>query len=387
MTTRQVKPRGRTTELDRRRLALEAQRKQDRLQIIKGLRDLADLEDTPTKAGRQDASSLRFASQLLFPDWLTEVPLDLSSHWFVQLRPQGRRVIAIIKNGKITLRNKHGRVMDVRREVSLLGKPLGFTMLDCVIDEGTEGVHGPITLHVMDLIFWDQMEMSESEADCRHFWLASRFSECPFNDNSEQSIRLIYAPPIDATCGAIQELYSSASKTRRFDSFLFTHKSSQYSPGLSPLVLQWRDQKISRYAIDTDDVHGLKFPEMQSVVLRAVRMEGGRITLQTWDSVVIGTASEDDLGLKPDGKDLRLEDSINDQNDGALDTRTSQEYYLVRGLIRGVAGNGSLLGLSELKIVPAGRAFPDSFARIQTQAGLRAGTPLVSIRDLLRGVF
>ena len=287
----------------------------------------------------------------------------------MQLRPAGRRVIASVREGRLTLRvaKNGGLLAEFGFELKLteLGR---LTVLDCVVNEGgTE-------LLVMDVLLWDAAEISECEAECRHFWLRSRLSE-PLDVSLEalssprtgrrklQIGRISYMQPLDATGENIAALYDAAT-----DSLLFLHKAAVLAPGLSPLYLQWRDGKICRFPIDTADATGMQIPARQAVVLKAKR-RGSRVVLKTWDSVKL--ADFDEMAEFP------------------ILFAVDESSFLVRGLIDDcvhdpAAGSVQLVNLSDLQRVPGARVFPDSLARILGQAQFRrTGRPLVTLEQLL----
>ena len=403
MSTRTHKCKG-ITETDRRRIALDAQRVEDRSNQLAALRQLFD--DGPEGEyylNRHYQSSQQFANELQFPDWMIEAPADLGSNWLVQLRPEGKRVILIIKEGRVSIRSKQGKLLTRNLFVEPGLLPFGLTILDCIIPDTIQGMANCI--YVMDVIYWDQGGLGDSEAEFRHYWLKSRFSEIHFQPNLtagfgsgvidwnsiETLPRLLYVPPLEANSESISRLYQSGIEGYQFqddaleweatagsyiaDSLLFINKASIYTPGLTPLVLQWRDRSLSRFAIDTDDFEGLGIPEKQSVVLAVRRSpsDDGRIQLITWDSVFVCEGVESDIVSINDTKQ-----KFQPRTDKADDI-----VYLVRAKIRGIDEQGNLLGLSDVKKVSPGRVFPDSYARIKTQAALRqSGHGLVTIDQM-----
>ena len=357
MLKRPLKSRG-VGEGERRRAALEAQQKQDRQRLLSELRGLA--EETP----KADSS---FAEKLMFPDWLIEKPNDLNSNWLVQLRPEGKRCILLISHGRVHIRSKQGRLLTPVpiMEPSLIS--LGTTILDCVVPDTIRGY--ACALYVMDVIYWDDAAIAESEAEFRHYWLKSRFSELSFDFSSfgetidfkvmRSLPPLIYVEPKDARGEVIEEMYSN-HQDYATDSFIFTHKESQYVAGLSPLQLQWRDRRLSRFVIDTSDFEGDRLPERQKVVLQAKVGKSGKIKLKTWDGVKVAKLQTIE-GIK--------------------------ESCLVRLTIAGVESDGSIKDPLSIVRIPPGRVFPDSHNRIKSQAYLRAnGGNIVPLTELTGGL-
>ena len=211
MLKRPFKSRG-VSESERRQIALENQQKEDRKKLIEELRGLV-VSDFPKGIRRWDEEK-QFAKQLMFADWLVDKPNDLYSNWLVQLRPEGKRCILINSHGRVTIRNKQGRVLNKLciTDPSLL--PLGLTILDCVIPDTIQGF--ACCIYVLDVIYWDEGAVAESEAEFRHFWLASRFSEISPSESGntidfekmQLLPRLVYVRPQDASPEIITGLYS-----------------------------------------------------------------------------------------------------------------------------------------------------------------------------------
>ena len=174
--------------------------------------------------------------------------------------------------------------------------------------------------------------------------------------------RLIYIQPEQASPEGIENAYSHRGDFIP-DSLMFTHKESRYVPGLSPLQLQWRDRRLSRFVIDTSDFEGERVCDRQKVVLRAKKNKKDKTKLKTWDGVTV-------CKLK------------------GLDTLLGQDSEcLVRLSIGGLDEAGCLLDVMDVKRVPPGRVFADSFSRIKSQAKLRKdGKNMVSIEALTQGL-
>lgn len=76
-----------------------------------------------------------WASLLMLPEWLIEVPLDLGTAWYVAARPEGQRCIVHAAQGRTVCRLKNGRV----NETFSSGLPgggsgdkSGYCILDCI---------------------------------------------------------------------------------------------------------------------------------------------------------------------------------------------------------------------------------------------------------------
>merc|ERR1719188_1363782 len=144
---------------------------------------------------------------------------------------------------------------------------------------------------VMDALVWGDQELASAEAECRMFWLASRFAELP-EKHPRRARPLSLVPATPASPEALQHAYHSDTGVRK-DSLLFLHREGQYavSEAVTPLALQWRDRQISRFVVDTPDEKGELMPERQAVVLEV--RGGGQ--LRTADRTVVSHFGEEQL--------------------------------------------------------------------------------------------
>uniref|UniRef100_A0A7S0AFU8 Snurportin-1 n=1 Tax=Pyrodinium bahamense TaxID=73915 RepID=A0A7S0AFU8_9DINO len=143
----------------------------------------------------------------------------------------------------------------------------------------------------MDVLVWGDVDLATAEAECRMFWLESRFAELPeWRPRRARPLHLVSATP--ATQEALARAYQSDVGYVK-DSFQFVHREGHYciSEPVTPLVLMWRDRQLSRYVVDTPDQEGKVLPERQAVVLEL--RGGGR--LRTADHCIVAQLSEEGL--------------------------------------------------------------------------------------------
>lgn len=159
---------------------------------------------------RQQKPPLRFANQLLQPEYLEEVPHDLETSWIaVPYVPEGRRVLAVVQRHRshggetrMTLYSrKRGepinpafvrehkrrrrkpykasadppppRTPRAQRDFSFpvhLPIPPG-TMLDCVFAPAS------CALYALDLLQWGDRDYRECDVEFRTYWLEAKLSE------------------------------------------------------------------------------------------------------------------------------------------------------------------------------------------------------------------
>jgi len=142
------------------------------------------------------------------------------------------------------------------------------------------------------------------------------------------------------------------------DALVFMHKQAQYWPGLSPLLLSWRDKHICKYVVDTPDVNGVEIPPTQAVVLELRTKH----FLRTEDKVIVGQAQEEQL--KKIGK-VRVKE-------------------LLRGECDGVDQAGKLINLRLTGKAGRNRPTADSMGRIVFQHLHRHGlAAVISIEALV----
>ena len=377
MHSSHFKKRNKISDRDRRREALEITRSLDRAQLLADLRQLAETELSGASDGRRSRfrqeGRVTLTEKLMYPDWFLSIPENFRVEWMVQMRPAGRRVIATIREGILRVHSaKNGKFMaefPINQGLLCLGR---LTVLDGVLDESGN-------FFVLDVLFWDGAEIADCDAECRHFWLYSRFSEVSEISEITGNFRIStirYIGPVDATAENISAVYAGDGKfiipefpqSRNFhtDSLLFMHKSAVYSSGLSALYLQWRDGKICKFPIDTADDTGESIPVAQAVVLKAKR-RGTSVVFKTWDSMKLA--------------------KLNEQESESVASlfKVDEASCLVRGLIDGVDEEDTirLRNFRAIERLSSVRKYPDSLGRILTQAKFREfGQPYVSIEQL-----
>eukprot|EP00405_Crypthecodinium_cohnii_P025833 CAMPEP_0206492032 /NCGR_PEP_ID=MMETSP0324_2-20121206/45632_1 /ASSEMBLY_ACC=CAM_ASM_000836 /TAXON_ID=2866 /ORGANISM="Crypthecodinium cohnii, Strain Seligo" /LENGTH=557 /DNA_ID=CAMNT_0053973901 /DNA_START=66 /DNA_END=1739 /DNA_ORIENTATION=+ len=148
---------------------------------------------------------------------------------------------------------------------------------------------GRRTYAVCDVLMWADQDMMSADAECRMFWLASRFSE--FSDGSKRARPLTLVPAKLVTAESLSEAYHGELGYSK-DSLLFLHREGCYhsSEAVTPLALLWRDRHITRFVVDTPDQAGKQIPEHQAVVLEL--RAGNR--LRTAERHVVAQLSDED---------------------------------------------------------------------------------------------
>lgn len=332
--------------------------------------------------------TLFFARQLQVPDWMLAPPSDLADSWLVLAKPEGDRCLLLSDGGRVEVRKKNGYVLERYSDSRL---PRGLTILDVVaieapgqiVEEAVPEVEleqepdqemdgkgkgkgrrrrpvGNRKYAVCDVLVWGDVDLAGTEAECRLFWLESRFEEMREKaPRRARALQLIRALP--ATSESLKELYFGDLGYAK-DSFLFLHREGRYqvSEPVTPVARLWRDRQVSRYVIDTPDEKGEELPSNQSVVLEL--RGGGR--LRTADRHLVAQCNEEDL--------LKLHSGLKPKS-------------LIRCDVQAIdLANGKLQVRPVAHVSARSRVWADSWARIAFQHLQRAGAPSVTFETLMQ---
>ena len=352
--------------------------------------------------------TLFFARQLQVPDWMIVPPNDLAQSWLVLAKPEGERCLFLSDGGRVEVRKKNGYVLERYTDSRL---PRGLTILDVVCIEGPpkqsqeqkpseprmeEVPNGEEELGedaesadedmgyqggkkggkgrrrrpqgnrryaVCDVLVWGDIDLAATEAECRLFWLESRFEEMREKaPRRARPLQLVKALP--ATAESLKELYYGDFGYLK-DSLLFLHREGRYqvSEPVTPVARLWRDRHLSRFVVDTPDEKGQELPSKQSVVLEI--RGGGR--LRTADRHLVAQCNEEDLAKLQSGSQLKAK---------ALVRCDISAIDLVKGLMQVVP---------VAHVSARSRVWADSWARIAFQHLHREGQQsMISFETLLQ---
>ncbi|CEM33043.1 unnamed protein product [Vitrella brassicaformis CCMP3155] len=295
-----------------------------------------------------------FAGQLVHPDWLVSPPPDLAHNWLVAARPEGNRMLVISKHGWAVARNKNGRF---QMKFPCLLPPRGVTIVDVAFAEATR------TMHLLDVLCWNDCLLMDSSTECRHFFLKSRYEEME-SELRETSVHHMYPMVLvdlhECTQQHLLRLYYEDLDYPK-DSLLFVHKEAHYDPGLNPLWLQWRDAHLSRFAIDTTDPTGKDHPHREVGTLQLTKRHN---KLKTMDGRIVG----------------------------AIDDTTRKQHRLKPGQLVKCEMDGIDMDTMEVQnLMPLGRGpktrlYPDSFSRLVVQAFMRMDSPPMDFNRILDAI-
>ncbi|KAL3143993.1 hypothetical protein ABBQ32_003801 [Trebouxia sp. C0010 RCD-2024] len=232
-----------------------------------------------------ETSKQYYARQLMQPEWLTDIPADLCTNWYVMPRPEGRRCLVISSQHMTISRHRNGSMLHKFPSIlpngsreSSAGSGDDFCILDCVFHEAAS------VYYVLDMMCWKGYALYDCSAEFRLFWVQSKLAEClPGPGQQQQRYPFVPVPAFTCTQGGLQHAYSSPVPFQR-DGLYFLHKEGHYSLDSTPLAVLWKDEACSQYCIDTD-ANGV-VPENQGITLE-YRMDQTVATADT-PPVVLG---------------------------------------------------------------------------------------------------
>ncbi|KAI9239442.1 MAG: hypothetical protein BYD32DRAFT_485719 [Podila humilis] len=138
------------------------------------------LQKTSPKTGRKKKKDRNlFSDQLMMPEVMTEIPIDLDSSYYIVPLPIGHRCFVISADGKTTARLPSGQLLVAPFESCL---PAGsaayrgnrradYCILDCVYSSVTR------TFWTLDIMCWRGHPVYECETEFRFWWLRGKLAE------------------------------------------------------------------------------------------------------------------------------------------------------------------------------------------------------------------
>lgn len=380
-------------------------------------RKTAKKEAVPTAEGvrwrlrftKKQLSTMReFASYLVHPDNMVEVPSDLNIDWLCYVRPEGPRCLVLTDNGRAYVRAKNGRfMMDFPTII-----PPGC-ILDCVYIKvsGSRRLHSerdvadmemqdgidqraeemiPETVdapresrvscfYIVDVLCWNECCLVDSPLACRSFFLKSRFEEMEPDINILSPMNSKMFKILDMRrCQQreLEDLYYSDLGYKK-DSMIFVHQEAHCMPGLNPLYLCWKDPHLSSWYVDSSSKEGVQStsPITQRLhfclelnrdgQLRTQEGEwgdAGAITPQKANVIFSSVGcTQQEILVKASAETLEvLKYDTREDSTEARDEQSPHQLVLI------------FHGLRILSVAPAPRLFADSFHRIVYQYVSRA---------------
>ena len=288
-----------TNTVERRRNAAKTESEEAKKEFLKSLREAAmaepQVEDIPT---HEDLRARKlFARSFMYQDTMITVPGRLAKEWLVALRPEGQRCLAVLQGNSVTLRQRNGAVID-----SFVLDPFAVkrsdqvAIFDCVYGYSNRSMKR--TVYIFDLLMQKGNDLIFSDFVFRQYILKEHWPFCavegvPMLLGSEETPDFERIDFEFATREAIESRYNldGSSSGLVSDSLMFYHRDSRYQNGLSQEALIFRDNHLSRFAIDSKHDDGFDGGECMEMVLRAslkrLKTENNQVELATWDGIVL----------------------------------------------------------------------------------------------------
>ncbi|CAK9229180.1 unnamed protein product [Sphagnum troendelagicum] len=275
------------------------------------------LEGTKLKGGKAREF---YSQQLMLPEWMVDIPINLKKDWCIMARPAGQRCLVIAANGSTISRQRNGRILHCfpsalpngARTRDVAAASHVYCILDCIF-------HAPDkTYYVVDMMCWRGYSLYDCSAEFRFFWMTTKLAETGALNppTAHHRYRFSVVPVFECNTASLQAVYTGSVAFVR-DGLLFVNRHAHYQMGLTPLVLLWKDAECSLYLFDTDSQGNV--PAHQQVVLELC--SDGTVVTSDQPPTVLGSLPSDFLQqnaqyLKP-GDLLRF--AIGDQGISIVD--------------------------------------------------------------------
>eukprot|EP00271_Cylindrocystis_brebissonii_P022199 TRINITY_DN8408_c0_g1_i1.p1 TRINITY_DN8408_c0_g1~~TRINITY_DN8408_c0_g1_i1.p1 ORF type:complete len:246 (+),score=39.53 TRINITY_DN8408_c0_g1_i1:305-1042(+) len=117
---------------------------------------------------------------------------------------------------------------------------------------------------------WRGYSLYNCTSEFRFFWGPSKLLESKAVDPPSHFHRFRFAPLAVRECSAdgLESAYSDTTPFQK-NGLLFFNKHAQYTLGLTPLALLWKDACCSKYVIDTDPLGRIPPQQLVTLVLEA----------------------------------------------------------------------------------------------------------------------
>ncbi|KAL1914951.1 uncharacterized protein VTP21DRAFT_7867 [Calcarisporiella thermophila] len=194
---------------------------------------------------RKKKKSNPYKNQIMFAEWMSEVPKDLLENWYLITCPAGKRCLVSSANGKTVSRLRNGLIFDTFQSVLPAGsksykgnRSSDYCILDCIYDPNS------LTYYVLDIMCWKGHPIYDCETEFRFYWLQTKIAELdsPTAHNGTFTFqpllpRVIDSPLLNEVV-SLSKMGSEESTSLlgfRLDGFLFYHKRTHYVLGTTPL--------------------------------------------------------------------------------------------------------------------------------------------------------
>lgn len=251
--THLFKNNGREATQEKRRRQLLMHQKHCRIKKVDKTRGILEMVEAIEAEMEDDTSMTRYrptsyvagfqqrpsySNTLMFSEWLVERPDDFEEKWYLVPCPKGKRVLVVAVKNRTKSYSKFGTFLSQWQSPLPGGHHAntkqGLCVLDCVFDEALN------TMHVLDLLVWNNQSMTDCEAEFRHYWLVTKFAENEKLTDKSNKIKFTIIPKYPCTKDNITRFMSTypvfPDDQPKLDGILFYHKEAHYTAGSTPLV-------------------------------------------------------------------------------------------------------------------------------------------------------
>ena len=168
------------------------------------------------------------------------------SNWFILPRPEGKRCLVVASKGKTISYLESGQILHYFNSVlpggGLSSKHGSSVILDCIYSPSNR------TYYLIDLMNWNEMSLYECDTEFRFYWLHTKYFETSGLATSpiQQSYSFQLTPYWECSYQNILEAYNCEVNYIK-NGLLFYHREAQYETSLTPCVLLWKDNHVTRY--------------------------------------------------------------------------------------------------------------------------------------------
>ena len=163
------------------------------------------------------------ARQFMVEDWLSEKN-SVDGNYLAVPRPFGHKCKLVILFGRTYLVSDLGEVTEVSA-INLEGE-FGKVVLEVICSEDT--------YYLLDLLVWNELDLSVLGAEERFSLLKSKFTKIHFKSRAEM------LPAYSCDFSGLMKAYESPD----LKGILFYHKQSTYNPGVNLWVKFWTDRAV-----------------------------------------------------------------------------------------------------------------------------------------------
>ncbi|XP_046574481.1 LOW QUALITY PROTEIN: snurportin-1-like [Haliotis rubra] len=179
-----------------------------------------------------------YKDQLMYSEWLVEVPQDLEKEWLLVVCPTGKRRLVIAAKGQTTAYSKGGFKCMTFPSCLPGGNRgqggreyMGSTILDCLYCEKNK------TYYVLDMMYWKNMPIYDSETEFRFYWMHEKLQEIEMVSVARKTNPYRFVPLPSFPCTAVNISNAISYANFDIDGLLFYHKRTHYTFGSTPLVV------------------------------------------------------------------------------------------------------------------------------------------------------